>query len=222
MVYLTSWFFSISLSNTRHEQIVSPWILTFRQPFGVTSGRRDMNSEEHLWLMNCVQPRYHLSLFLHDNVDTPISRNWLYSGRLTGLWTSRLSQSVSFSGATNSSIENIMPRLEGDEGGERKRGSLHAVSESGLEGVQGQCRKAGGQNNHHKWFASRKIWSVEELETLPAGPKPRTSHNWSPTREELKQSKRLTIVFERLKKSHRQSDEHWDCLKGDSVETSER
>ena len=34
--------------------------------------------------------------------------------------------------------------------------------------------------NSHKWIASQKIWSVEKLETLPAGTKPRTSHHQSP------------------------------------------
>ena len=38
----------------------------------------------------------------------------------------------------------------------------------------------GGQSNPHKWLASRKIWSVEELETLPAGTKPRASHHRPP------------------------------------------
>ena len=39
----------------------------------------------------------------------------------------------------------------------------------------------GRRSNHHMRLASRKIWSVEELETLlPAGTKPRTSHHWSP------------------------------------------
>ena len=37
-------------------------------------------------------------------------------------------------------------------------------------------RQTGGQSNPHKWLASRKIWSVEKLETLPAGTKPRTWH----------------------------------------------
>ena len=35
----------------------------------------------------------------------------------------------------------------------------------------------------NKWLASRKIWSVEKLETLPAGTKPRTSHHRSPAGE---------------------------------------
>ena len=30
--------------------------------------------------------------------------------------------------------------------------------------------------DHHKWLASRKSWSVEELEILPVGTTPRTSH----------------------------------------------
>ena len=32
--------------------------------------------------------------------------------------------------------------------------------------------------NHLKWFASQKIWSVEKLETLPTGTKPRALHHW--------------------------------------------
>ena len=36
-------------------------------------------------------------------------------------------------------------------------------------------RLHGGQSNHHGRVASRKIWSVEELETLPVGTKPKTT-----------------------------------------------
>ena len=36
-----------------------------------------------------------------------------------------------------------------------------------------RSRQTGGQSNPHNWLASRKIWSFEELETLPAGTKPR-------------------------------------------------
>ena len=43
-----------------------------------------------------------------------------------------------------------------------------------------QSRQTVGHNNHHRRVASRKILSVEELETLPAGTKPRTSHHRSP------------------------------------------
>ena len=41
-------------------------------------------------------------------------------------------------------------------------------------------RQTVGQSNLYKWLPSRKIWSVEELETLPSGTKPRTSHHRSP------------------------------------------
>ena len=51
--------------------------------------------------------------------------------------------------------------------------------------------------NHHMWLASRKIWSVEELETLPAGTKPRTSHHRSPGGERREKSKRWTIFLDR-------------------------
>ena len=38
-------------------------------------------------------------------------------------------------------------------------------------------RETGGQSNPYKWRASRKLWSAEELETLPSGTKPKTSHH---------------------------------------------
>ena len=37
-------------------------------------------------------------------------------------------------------------------------------------------RQTGGKSSPHKWLASRKILSIEELETLPAGTRPRTWH----------------------------------------------
>ena len=61
-------------------------------------------------------------------------------------------------------------------------------------------RFAGRQSNPHKWLDSRKIRSVEELETLPAGTKPRTSHHRSPGEE--RRGKR------------KQSDEDWNYFKG--------
>ena len=36
------------------------------------------------------------------------------------------------------------------------------------------------KSNHREWLESRKILSVEELETLPADTKPRASHHRSP------------------------------------------
>ena len=78
-------------------------------------------------------------------------------------------------------------------------------------------RQTGGQSNPHKWLAFRKIWSVEKLETLPAGTKPRTSHHRSPGGE-----RRGKIFLERTRESHRQSGEHWNRFKGNVGETSER
>ena len=72
-----------------------------------------------------------------------------------------------------------------------------------------------GKSSHHKWLASRKIWNVEELETLPPSTEPRTSHHRSPGGE-----RRSMISLER--KGHRQSDQHWNCFKGNAGETSER
>ena len=45
----------------------------------------------------------------------------------------------------------------------------------GRVGVRGDNRadRLAVKANHHKWFASRKLKSVEELEKLPADTKPR-------------------------------------------------
>ena len=79
-----------------------------------------------------------------------------------------------------------------------------------------------GQSSRHKWLASRKILSVEELETLPAGSKPRTSHCRSPGGERRGGKKRQTIFLERTREDYRQSDEHWNRSKGYIEKTSER
>ena len=78
-----------------------------------------------------------------------------------------------------------------------------------------------GESNHRRWLASRRIWSVEELETLPAGAKPSTSHDQSPGGERCRKRKHSAIFFERTKKSHRQSEEHWNCFKDNVGQTSE-
>ena len=74
----------------------------------------------------------------------------------------------------------------------------------------------------HKWLTSRKIWSVEELETLTARTKPRTSHHRLPGGERRGKRKRYTIFLERTREGHRQSDKHWNCFKGNVGGTSER
>ena len=83
-------------------------------------------------------------------------------------------------------------------------------------------RQTGGWSHPHKWLASRKIWSVEELETLPAGTQPRPSHHRLPGGERRGKRKRYTTLLERMREGRRQSDEHWNYFKGKFGETSER
>ena len=80
-------------------------------------------------------------------------------------------------------------------------------------------RQTGGKRNHHKWLASQNIGSVEVLETLPAGTKPRTSHHRSPGREKRRKRKRSMIFLEMTREGHRHSDEHWNRFKGNVGET---
>ena len=63
-------------------------------------------------------------------------------------------------------------------------------------------------------LSSRKISNAEELETLPAGTKPRASHHRSPGGERRGKRKRYTIFLERTREGHCQSDERWSCFKG--------
>ena len=61
------------------------------------------------------------------------------------------------------------------------------------------------------------FWSVEELETLPAGTKPRASGG-----ERRRKKTRSTIFIERTREGHCQSDQHWNCLKSNAEVTSEK
>ena len=67
-----------------------------------------------------------------------------------------------------------------------------------------------------------KISFIEELETLPAGTKPGTSHHRSPVGEMCRKRKRLTISLEMTREGHRQSDEQWKRYKGNFGKTPER
>ena len=95
---------------------------------------------------------------------------------------------------------------------------------SGHAGVKGTDRadRLAGKATLHKWLASRKISSVDKLQTLPAGTKPMTSHRRSPGGERRGKRKRSTIFLERPREGHRQSDEHWSRFKGNVGEISER
>ena len=64
-------------------------------------------------------------------------------------------------------------------------------------------------------------WIVLELETLPAGKKPRSSHHRSPGGDMRRKGKLSTIFFQRTREGHHQSYEHWNCLKGNIAKTSD-
>ena len=58
-------------------------------------------------------------------------------------------------------------------------------------------------------IVSWKMWSTEELETLPMGTKPRPPHHRSPGQMSRKR-KCLMTFLERTRQSHCQSGEHWN------------
>ena len=60
----------------------------------------------------------------------------------------------------------------------RKLQWVYCPGHAGVKGNDRADRPAGKATL--KWLASRKIGSVEELETLPAGTKPRISHHLLP------------------------------------------
>ena len=51
---------------------------------------------------------------------------------------------------------------------------------------------------------------------------PRTSHHRSPGGERHRKGKHSTIFLERMRKGHRQWDQHWNCFKGNTGETPEK
>ena len=57
------------------------------------------------------------------------------------------------------------------------------------------------------------MWSVDELETLTAGTKPRHCTIECLGRRELWSKKALNSLLEWMKEGHCQSDEHWNCFK---------
>ena len=84
-----------------------------------------------------------------------------------------------------------------------------------------------GSVNHHKCLASRKIWSLEELETT-CGHKAKdiTSHHELPGGERHGKRKHSILFLERMREGHCQSDEtlemfpwqRWGKLLGGGVE----
>ena len=74
-------------------------------------------------------------------------------------------------------------------------------------------RQTGGQGNPHKWLASLKIGSVEELKTLPSGLMSKTSPYRQHERMSCGKRKCSKIFLEH---------EDWNCFKGNVGKTSER
>ena len=62
-------------------------------------------------------------------------------------------------------------------------------------------------SNSHKWLPLWKALSIEELETLPVGTKPRTSQHWLPGGERRGKSKHSTICWKDEKRLS--SSRHW-------------
>ena len=98
---------------------------------------------------------------------------------------------------------------------------LYHRGHAGLRGNDRADRLA-GKISPHKWLASWKLWSVEELETLSASTKPMTPHHRSSGGERHGKRKRSTIFLEKTRKGHRQWDKHWNCYKGNVGGTAER
>ena len=57
-----------------------------------------------------------------------------------------------------------------------------------------------------------KCWGA--WDTIPVGTKPRTLHHPLPGGERHRKRKRSTIFLEMMRKGHHQSDQHWNCFKG--------
>ena len=76
-------------------------------------------------------------------------------------------------------------------------------------------------SNSHKWLPLWKALSVEELETLPVGTKPRTSQHWLPGSKGMERVSTQQSA-ERMRKGYHQADRHWNCFKGNVGEMSYR
>ena len=70
-----------------------------------------------------------------------------------------------------------------------------------------------GMFNTHLWKLDMLPWKSVVLRAWETGTKPRTSHLQSPGGERCrKRIKHSTVFFERMRKGHCQSDEHWNCF----------
>ena len=100
----------------------------------------------------------------------------------------------------------------------------------GMPKSRKMTKQVDGHNSQHKCFVSWKTWSVEELETLLVGTKPRPPHHRSPG-ERHRKRKCLTTFLERMGQSHCHSGEHslledlkywgaWDITSGDKAKAT--
>ena len=80
-------------------------------------------------------------------------------------------------------------------------------------------RETDGQGNPHKWLASRKIWSIKEPETAPAGTKPRTSITDRLEQKGIERGSAGRSSLTKTRKGHGQSDQGWTYFKGDTGKT---
>ena len=98
---------------------------------------------------------------------------------------------------------------------------LHMPSFSQIQwACHKKVRSAMGNPDWHVCMSNihlRKLdmlpWKSVVLRAWETGTKPRTSHHWSSWGERYRKRKRLTIFFERMRKGHCQSGEHWNCFK---------
>ena len=72
------------------------------------------------------------------------------------------------------------------------------------------------------WHTYWKIWRVVELQTLPAGTEPRTSHHWSSGEERLRKRQQSQTYLKRTRVGYFQSEQHWNFFEGNIGKTSER
>ena len=109
---------------------------------------------------------------------------------------------IQWTSLTKSVAQNGKPRLACVD-------VQHPPSETPVDVLPWTCRsegkrrsrQTGRQSNPHKRSASWKVWSVEELETLPAGTKPRIPHPWWPTGERHGNGKHSMMITERMRES---------------------
>ena len=80
-----------------------------------------------------------------------------------------------------------------------------------------------GQRNHLiSYLEERGIPSVEEVEIVPAGARPKKPPDLSSGGERHRKRKCSTVFLEWTRNSHCQSDEDWNCFNGNISKMYER